>query len=282
MRLLITDLDNTLYDWVTYFSKSFRAMVSRLSELIAVPQERLLDEFRVVHQSHGNSEHPFAVFEIASVRERFRGLSSAELKIELDDALHEFNRTRRKYLKLYPGVLETLTSLRKMGVTIVGHTEANAVNAAFRMRFLGIEHFFKHLYALEDAGSPHPVSGRTFASTDMVRTVSRSERKPNPLLLADICAQEFVSPAEAVFVGDSLTRDIKMARSAGVMAVWASYGLRYERTDWDLLVKVTHWSEEDVRREQLLRQQTVGTEPDLTIQSFSDILTLNWSDVVSR
>jgi FMN phosphatase YigB (HAD superfamily) len=33
-KLLITDLDNTLYDWVTFFTASFRSMVTELTSML--------------------------------------------------------------------------------------------------------------------------------------------------------------------------------------------------------------------------------------------------------
>lgn len=48
--LLIADLDNTLYDWVTFFARAFSAMVDELETLLTIDRERLLDEFKVVHQ----------------------------------------------------------------------------------------------------------------------------------------------------------------------------------------------------------------------------------------
>ena len=44
LRAVITDLDNTLYDWVAYFIPAFRAMIKALVELTGVPETRLLDD----------------------------------------------------------------------------------------------------------------------------------------------------------------------------------------------------------------------------------------------
>jgi FMN phosphatase YigB (HAD superfamily) len=63
-KLLITDLDNTLYDWVSFFSASFQNMVSELTKLLEVSEETVLSEFKVIHRRYGNSEQPFAVLEL--------------------------------------------------------------------------------------------------------------------------------------------------------------------------------------------------------------------------
>ena len=74
-KLLITDLDNTLYDWVTFFTSSFRGMIEELTKLLDVDEEILFAEFRAVHQKYGNSEQPFAVLELPSVLQKYPGLS---------------------------------------------------------------------------------------------------------------------------------------------------------------------------------------------------------------
>src|SRR5215467_7693192 len=100
-KLLITDLDNTLYDWVTFFSASFRSMVAELTALLELP----------------------------SLQGRFADLSRDELLKKVDPALHCFNSTRKRTLALYPGAAEALAELKRAGVKIVGHTEAILANS---------------------------------------------------------------------------------------------------------------------------------------------------------
>jgi len=277
MRLLMTALDNTLYDWVTFFAKSFAAMTKELSLLLDVDEEIVLSQFKTVHQKHGNSEHPFAIFELPSVRERFGDIPKAQLLEELRRPLDAFNGVRRRELRLYDNVEETLRLLNDSGCTIVGHTEAIAANAYYRLKKLGIVKYFSHLYVLEGTYEGHPLPEREMAlrpPAGLVRTIPLSERKPNPELLLDICRQEALAPGEAWYVGDSLTRDIGMAKTAGVQAVWARYGTQYDRSLWDVLVRVTHWTEEDVAREETLRKKFQRIEPDYTIDSFDELLSL--------
>ena len=274
-RLLITDLDNTLYDWVTFFALAFDAMVEGLVDVLEVDREQLLDEFKVVHERLGSSEHPYATFELPSVRERFPGASGSELAEALDLPLHRFNSARKSHLQLYPGVRETLEALDRAGIPVVGHTEAALPNAWYRLERLGIAAQFKHLYVLEGSPVHHPYPDRirsNLTPDGVVRVVPRPERKPNPGLLLDICRREGVLPAEAVYVGDSLSRDITMAHDAGVVAVWARYGVQYDPRLWAILVRVTHWTPEDVEREKAIGQRKA--EPDAIIDKFSEILPL--------
>jgi FMN phosphatase YigB (HAD superfamily) len=272
-KLLITDLDNTLYDWVTFFTSSFRGMVEELSKLLGVDEEELLKEFRAVHQKYGNSEQPFAVLELPSVLQKYPGLTRAELTQKLDPALHRFNSIRKRTLSLYPGSFETFHHLTDNGVKIVGHTEAILANAYWRIRTLGIDRYFSRLYTLKGMDAIHISENSRWVDPphDFVTVLPREERKPNPRLIADICRREDIEPANAYYLGDSLVRDIAMANNAGVKSIWARYGTQYDPSYWSYLVKVTHWTNEDVAREKDLKARFSDVKPSFTIDSISEL-----------
>lgn len=272
-KLLICDLDNTLYDWVSYYAYSFSAFVDELVIATEIDREVLLDDFRDVHRHHQNSEHPFAVLELPSIQHRFAGDSRERVLEALDSSMHAFNSSRVRTLSLYEGVAETLEALRAMGVTVVGHTEAIAEVAYDRLQRLEVVDLILRLYAVEAKLAPHPRGGPSnLPPTGFLERISTSERKPNPQLLLDICARHGATPNETVYVGDSLTKDISMASSAGAFAVWARYGTVYDSRLWEILVRVTHWTTEDVVREKQLRIESEGILPDLTIDSFPELL----------
>src|SRR4051812_41457916 len=94
-KLLVCDLDNTLYDWVSYFVPSFYAMVDAVVAITGCEREKLLDDFRAVHQAHSDAEHPFALLETETIKRRY---SSAKAVKELDPAFHAFNSERKRHL----------------------------------------------------------------------------------------------------------------------------------------------------------------------------------------
>ena len=110
------------------------------------------------------------------------------------------------------------------------------------------------------------------ADEKFVVIVPKADRKPNPDLLLDICKTQNVDVSQAIYIGDSLTRDVAMAKEAGITAVWAKYGKDYQQTAWDQLVKITHWSQDDIDRELLLRRKYNHIQPDHTVERFSELL----------
>src|SRR3546814_10603857 len=55
--VLITDVDNTLFDWVNVWHAAFSAMLAELLRLSRLDEATLLSEIRKVHQRVGTSEY---------------------------------------------------------------------------------------------------------------------------------------------------------------------------------------------------------------------------------
>jgi phosphoglycolate phosphatase len=275
-RVLITDLDNTLYDWVTFFAHAFDAMVRELSQILSIERRVLLTEFREIHQRHGSTETPWAALELPSARRKFPHGSTSDLAQHLDPAFKAFSAERKRHLILYDNVARTLECLANNDVAIIGHTEALPINAFYRLTLLEIINLFTRLYTMEGGTIDHPFPERlrTFPPPHLIRTLPLSERKPNPDVLLDICRREGVDPQECLYVGDSLTRDVAMSKEAGVRAVWARYGTHYDPVLWGSIVEVTHWTSADVHRESKLKEAFRNVTPDFIVDRFDELLPL--------
>src|SRR4051812_28865991 len=115
IKLLICDLDNTLYDWVGSFVPAFDAMVEELAETSGVSQADLTESFRRVHQRHGTSEYALAVAELDVLAEADAQLALGERLQKHSTALSAFRARRRQGLRLYPDVERTLRRLKDEG-----------------------------------------------------------------------------------------------------------------------------------------------------------------------
>jgi phosphoglycolate phosphatase len=94
--------------------------------------------------------------------------------------------------------------------------------------------------------------------------------KPNPAAVHEILDRFGVDATEAIYIGDSLVKDIALAQSANVTDAFAAYGRGYDPVHWQRLVDITHWTPEAVAREQRLRQRQV--EPTYRVDSFAEVL----------
>lgn len=276
---VITDLDNTLFDWAAVWHQSFKAMLDRLVDESGIAQEVLEAEFKVIFQRHGTSEYAFAIQELPSLQRKHPGEDLVE---RYASAIHAYNSARRAALCLYPTVLDTLEDLKDKGCLIVGYTESMAYYSGYRLRKLGLDRILDLLYSPPDHDLP---GGLTRAEIrryppevyELRRTVSRhtpkGELKPSPKVLSDIIAGVGAAPEETIYVGDSLMKDIVMAKAAHVTGVWSKYGVAQNRPEYELLRRVTHWTEKDVGREKKLTASEIGPDFELG-ESFSEILQL--------
>jgi phosphoglycolate phosphatase-like HAD superfamily hydrolase len=277
VSVVITDLDNTLYDWVEIWHKPFKAMLDRLVQDSAVSRERLILDFKAVFQKRGTCEYAFAIEELPSLNAQHPGENLAELYA---DAIDAYRKARREVMRLYPDVLQSLEMLKDNGCLLVGYTQSMAFYTSYRMRKLGLDRVLDYLYSPPDHDLPRGIARaeiRSYPAKEyelrrtIPRTTPKGQLKPNPDLLLTIIAGLGATPQETIYVGDSLMKDMAMAREAGVTSVWAKYGTAQDRPEYELLRQVTHWSESDVEREKVVTEAEV--RPDYTLEaSFGEVL----------
>jgi putative hydrolase of the HAD superfamily len=107
-------------------------------------------------------------------------------------------------LEPYPGVADTLQRIRTQGLKTGVVTDAYRRDAQDRLRAADMDDLFDCVVAYE----------------------TTLERKPSPAPFTAALASLGVGPAQAVFVGDSLHRDILPAQRLGFTTVHAAYGDR--------------------------------------------------------
>lgn len=264
-KLLITDLDDTLYDWLGFFIPSFYAMVDEVVNITGLSKQDLLKEYKEQHQYYGSVEYPFITLKLPSILSKYEGLTENEIKNCLEEAFHKFNSLRKEKLKLYDGVKDTLEQLYDDGITIIGYTESSQENGFFRLERLGIAQYFKNVYV-----STSRYESR-YAISQKVKLVDT--KKPDKEVLLNICNSENCHVKEAIYIGDSLTKDIYMAGLAGVTSVLFEHP-REKNNYYQLLVDITSWTDEDFEREAKIKNDFISSnmKPDYVIESFSELL----------
>ena len=280
IKLVITDLDNTIYNWVDFYVPSFNAMVKELSRLTGIKEEALRASFKKVHRKHRTSEYAFAIQELDVIAETNAGLSVREIIEKYSSAITAFRVMRGKMLRLYDSVQETLRKIRSAGRKIVGHTDAMMFYAVRRIKQLDVERYLDGLVAPRDHGLPLGTRPEDFRSSSnpsryksavpINRELDPTISKPSPEVLNEILRLFGAEPAEAIYVGDSLKKDVYMAQRCGVFEVYAEYGKIYNPEHYRQLVEITHWTDEDVAQEVELGRLNIS--PSFTISAFSDLL----------
>jgi len=96
--------------------------------------------------------------------------------------------------------------------------------------------------------------------------------KPNPRVLLDIIRTVGATVEKCAYVGDSLFKDVAMARDVGVLDIHAQFGESQRRPEYSLLQRVSHWTEVDVERERAITAKGLDFTPTVVLKdSFSEI-----------
>jgi FMN phosphatase YigB (HAD superfamily) len=282
IKLVVTDLDNTVYDWVSFFIPSFRVMLAEVSRISGVQSEALIDSFRRVNQRYGTTEYAFAVEELDVLEPQDRGLSMAQRAAKYRSALNAFAGESRRRLRPYPGVVKTIRTLREHGIPVVAHSDSMILYTGARLRQLGLDTLFSALAAPESHGLPEHASvddersglGESLSPRTDIITLPSGVRKPQRDALLPVLRKFGVDPSETVYVGDSLSRDVLLARRCGVLEVWAEYGQLYDRNMYQDLLRITYWTERDIAEEKRHQQELGLVGPTHTIRAYDELLSV--------
>src|ERR1035438_4756250 len=106
ISVLVTDLDNTLFDWVDIWYRSFSAMLGSLAQSTGLDQATLERDFKRIFERQGTSEYAFAIQKLSCLRRLHP--KGTDLTEKYSGAIEAFRDARRAALKLYPTVADSL------------------------------------------------------------------------------------------------------------------------------------------------------------------------------
>ena len=207
--------------------------------------------------------------------------NQSDIRDLFKEALYKAHEGRDRTIKLYPTIFRSLWAIKEAGTRIIAYTESMAFYSAYRLKRVGLDGVIDVLFSPEDHDAPAGVSLTKLRSlpdeyyelqVTETRHTPPGELKPNPKVLLDIIRAVGAIPERCAYVGDSLFKDVAMARDAGVFDIHAKYGESQRLPEYDLLRSVSHWTEEDVERERAIIQQGAGFKPTAVLnESFSEI-----------
>lgn len=293
LSLFVTDIDNTLFDWVRYYVHGFSGLLGKVSEIIGVPYAQLAEEAKDVFVRHGSIEYPFVVQELPSVIAHYGDDIDAMLAQAVRPARDVFNELAERHLKTYDGVADVLAAFRAEhpGVPLVALTDAPRYVAMWKLNKLGLLGLFDAVYGLPDPRIPtSPQHGRVkvdpeillkhlqqknFGFAGRIRILPDDYEKPGikglKTVLMDYEMDE--NPADrqrVVWVGDNQRKDVGLGKRLGVRTAWASYGV----AEPELLRRLLEFSPpQNVHKNAALSSaEAEGVKPDYTLKTFADIL----------
>lgn len=271
IKLVISDFDNTLYDWFAMWHSSFSFLLGEIEGISKAYPSRseLLRAIRTIHQSYGTSEYGNLLDELPKIWDEF---SEAQKDVLQKTTNSSYLNFKANHTVLYDNVMPTILSLKERGVNFVVYTESQPAYSEDRLVTLELDGIVDALYAPETQGliRSDVLKGRKRCKITNIRTLPKHDKKPNPAALLDIIKDFGVDKSQVIYIGDSLMKDICMANHASVTSVFAEYGIVNYKEEYNLLREVSHWPDNDVAKEVSISSE--DCVPNFTIGNFSEIL----------
>ncbi|MFH1038975.1 MAG: HAD hydrolase-like protein [PVC group bacterium] len=191
-------------------------------------------------------------------------------------ARHIFSQTRRKTLKLYPGVARTMWKLINNGIRIIVLSDAMAFSAEQRLEHLEVSQYIWALYALQTYPLPEePLldkliinrikTGFYRSRVGKVVQMPLEYEKPNPAGVRLLLEEEGISPGQAVLVEDNRKKDIRIAQEMGIADIWARYGTVITP---EARNKLNYYSAASIRKRNVAQEGETDYSPTYTIDRF--------------
>ncbi len=171
--IIVFDLDDTLYDELTYVESGFRAVACFMHDQLSIPVREVLN-FMLGELKKGRGH----IFDDAL--KKFGKYSRVNVKKALS-----IYRSHKPEIHLYPEAENCLKRLQKFPLYIV--TDGNKNVQANKIKSLNLEKMVKKVFITYRHG--------------------REKSKPSPYCFQKIASMEKVSPGEVVYIGDNPTKD---------------------------------------------------------------------------
>lgn len=269
--LCALDLDNTLYNFIDFFGPAYRGMLHALSRKTLIDFESLNESAKEVIYKHGSIEYPLLVREM----DVFKLLDDTHIK-ELEKlAVSSHGRVRRRLLKPYDGMKESLVRLRNSGAIIGAVTNASIYKAVRRLEALRLVNYFDYIVGVNEKKLPDDVARIGMKSPwekyPRLKIIGLDESQKKPSTYPFQALIDAVPKKKYLYaVGDNIGRDLRPANLLGYRTIWAKYGCEVNTKNYETVLYLTP---------SVTKQHEIAVsdyKPDYIANSASDI-----SDIIA-
>lgn len=275
-QLLVFDVDNTLFDWLPYYSESNTALLATLAEMIAVPYPLLLEEFKQL-LGHYDTKNSFVLQELPSLSQKGASVDRETIYRRCTEV---FLQKATAALVPYPGAVVTLATIKcyRPHVKIAALTDSPAIEAVWKIDRLGLATYFDGVYGLDNqplVPSPAVLNEIIAASKryrGVIKMIPSAYEKPSTkgleMIMRD-CGLNASERDRVIYVGDNMKKDIALGKKAGVLTCWSEFGVPADNYS----LSRTYALSTTVRiKRNVPNRDDHRLCPDVTLQKFSDIL----------
>ena len=202
LKAIIFDLDNTLVNFWQFKQESAReAAKAMIAAGLEMKEESIYNIIFKIYQERG-VEYQLVFTDLLKPFD-FPKPKSERIR---DAAIVAYLRKKEQVLRPYPGITETLATL-KLTYKLAVLTDAGREQASKRLAFTGLAEYFEAVGTLHDTNI----------------------YKPGAEPFLSICQKLGVQSSECLMVGDNPGRDMKGAHAVGMKTCLAKYDPYFEK-----------------------------------------------------
>ncbi|GGH33098.1 HAD family hydrolase [Paenibacillus segetis] len=190
MKVIVFDLDDTLYDEITYVHSGFRAVAMFLLQEFCINPDESMRIMLSELETSGRGK----------VFDRLLAHNGIYSKANVGGCLRVYRR-HDPQIQLYEDAIKCIEQLQEMGTSLYIVTDGNKWVQYRKLKALG-------LY-------DHPGIQKCYIS----RRFGTKNEKPSPYCFMQICAKERVEPTSVVYIGDNPNKDFVGIKPLGFKTV---------------------------------------------------------------
>lgn len=199
IKAVVFDLDDTLYEYENLNKIAIEVVYDRFADVLNLSKDTLRTAIEWGKQETKNTMHDCAsrhnrmiYFQKAS---EYLHLNPVEYTLSMYETYWNY---MLENMKLYPGVLSLFDHLKRNQIKIAICTDLTVNIQHRKLRKLGIWSYIDALVTSEEADA----------------------EKPNPSMFNLVLRKLGIKAGEALYVGDSLKKDVIGASNVGMQACW--------------------------------------------------------------
>jgi FMN phosphatase YigB (HAD superfamily) len=250
VKLVVTDMDNTLSNFSKYEALGVREGISNMSAKLnamghPVKESELYQWIGKEMDLARSHDYPWSV-ELA-LGQRLNvgkpgGMTYQQFRTEISEPFWKtMDDSLAKNLHLFEGptgVTNSLAALKDQGIPVVVLSDAPANMALKRLTAMGLDNKVERLYALHNWKEPTGLAPEMLAlgrerlqahlntphQLKEFRIIPKEWEKPHAQGFKALMEHYGVRGSEVLMIGDSRVKDLGVAQNSGARAIWAEYG----------------------------------------------------------
>lgn len=228
IKKIVWDVDNTLWDWVSYASKTYPAMCDLLAKEVGIDRDRIAEAMQTYYTQAQTVESSWLIQGLSN-QGLFRGHSVDQQEL-IRKVQRRFHASRQNSLNLYEGITEVLEVADEKDVDNQILSDAPAFHAASRIRHLNVEQsLFQSMHALQDSvviPIPHHYKDKDKEHYGLGFPVhTLDHEKPHTDLEQVVGMTREQIQKHVVIIGDNRSKDMALAAKYGCLGIHARWGL---------------------------------------------------------